>query len=373
MPRLRAPLALVALAAVLLAGCSSPTPHGGDDPASPSPSTSVPLGELALHPDPRNVDGPATATVSDAAIVPVDAPAEPALPTTVISHERSGEQKIEITDASAVLALDLSGSLAATVWGLGLGDRLVGRDVSTTFPGTEELPLVTAGGHSINAEAVLALRPSLIITDGSIGPRDVLEQLRQAGVTLVFLENESSFAGAAQLARDVAAVLGVPEAGAALADRITSEVAATRAEIEAIIPAERELRPRAIFLYIRGGSGVYYLFGEGSGAAALIEGLGAIDVASETGWVGERPMTDEALIAADPDVILVMTGGLESAGGVDALLASKPAIALTHAGQNRRIVDMADGAVLGFGPRSAQILDALARAVYALPEPAAAG
>jgi iron complex transport system substrate-binding protein len=78
-----------------------------------------------------------------------------------------------------------------------------------------------------------------------------------------------------------------------------------------------------------------------------------------------KPMTDEALVAADPDLVLVMTDGLASAGGVDGLLASKPALALTTAGQNRRFVDMADGVVLGFGPRSASVLDALARAVYA--------
>jgi iron complex transport system substrate-binding protein len=52
-------------------------------------------------------------------------------------------------------------------------------------------------------------------------------------------------------------------------------------------------------------------------------------------------------------------------GGVDGLLADKPAIALTKAGQNRRFVDMADGEILGFGPRTADVLDALARAIYA--------
>jgi iron complex transport system substrate-binding protein len=74
------------------------------------------------------------------------------------------------------------------------------------------------------------------------------------------------------------------------------------------------------------------------------------------------------MIAANPDLILVMTDGIESAGGIDGLLAEKPAIALTAAGQNRRFVDMADGDILSFGPRSAQVLDALARAVYAPSE-----
>ncbi len=114
-----------------------------------------------------------------------------------------------------------------------------------------------------------------------------------------------------------------------------------------------------------GGSGITYLFGSESGADVLIEALGAVDVASEVGWTGMKPVTDEALIAADPDLILVMTDGLASVGGVDGLIETKPALALTGAGENRRIVDMADGDILSFGPRSAAVLDALARAIYA--------
>ncbi len=79
-----------------------------------------------------------------------------------------------------------------------------------------------------------------------------------------------------------------------------------------------------------------------------------------------RPMTDEAMIAADPDLILVMTDGLASVGGVDGLLESKPAIALTSgAGSTAGSCDMADGEILSFGPRTADVLDALARAIYA--------
>jgi iron complex transport system substrate-binding protein len=120
-----------------------------------------------------------------------------------------------------------------------------------------------------------------------------------------------------------------------------------------------------MFLYLRGTAGVYYLFGEGSGADELIAGLGGVDVASEIGVVGTRPLTDEAMLTADPDVILVMTSGLESVGGAEGLVEAWPAIALTSAGEHQRIVDMEDTQVLSFGPRSAAVLDALARAIYA--------
>ncbi|MGO7983278.1 hypothetical protein ACC691_36090 [Rhizobium johnstonii] len=60
-----------------------------------------------------------------------------------------------------------------------------------------------------------------------------------------------------------------------------------------------------------------------------------------------------------------MTKGLESVGGVDGLLTAVPALAATPAGAHRRFVDMSDTDILAFGPRSARVLDALARAIYA--------
>jgi iron complex transport system substrate-binding protein len=354
---------LVASLAAALAGCGV-APTGGTTP-SPTVADGRPLAELALVDDPRTYVGASTAQLATEAIEPVDDNPVQQLPVTVISRDPGGDLEVTVGDTSRVIALDLAGSIAASVWGLGLGETLVGRDRSTTFDGAVDLPVVTSNGHTIDAESVLALRPTLIITDGSVGPRDVLTQLRESGVTVVFVDSEASFDGAVQLARDVAAALGAPEAGELLADRIRADIDAKIAEIAAIAPTAAGDRVRMLFLYLRGGSGIYYLFGEESGSADLIRGLGGVDVAGEIGWTGMQPMTDEAIIAANPDLILVMSDGIESAGGIDGLLEAKPAIALTAAGQHRRFVDMADGDILSFGPRSAAVLDALARAVYA--------
>ncbi len=347
-------------ALLLLGGCGA----SGTDAVAHEAVELAPLSEIEPLADPRAFEGASTAILPDAAITPIEEDPAQHLPATVMSHDVDGEREVTITDTSRIVAMDLSGSLAATVWGLGFGDSLVGRDVSTTFPGARDLPLVTSGGHTVNAESVIALRPTLVITDGTIGPRDVVEQLRDVGIQVVFVDSEASFEGAADLARQVGAILGAPAAGEALADRIDDEVRATIADIERIAPADGE-RLRMVFLYLRGASGIYYLFGSESGADQLIEALGGVDVASELGWGGMKPLTDEAMVAADPDLILVMTSGLESVGGVEGLVEAKPAIAITKAGQHGRFVDMEDGQILSFGPRSAEVLDALARAIYA--------
>lgn len=325
----------------------------------------APLSELEVSADPKSFKGRSTAVLHDRHIEPVDVDQKPVLPAKVTSYDRHGDIDVTVTDASRVIAFDMAGSIASTVWGLGQGDTLVGRDITTEFPDSEDLPIITQAGHSINAEAVIALRPTLLLTDGSIGPRDVVEQLRDVGITVVFVERESSFEGSAELARQVAAALGVPEAGEVLAEQIGDQISDVVADIQRFIPQSKADRLRMVFVYVRGHSGVYYLFGTDSGAEQLIEALGGVDVAKELGWSGMRPMTDEAMVKAKPDVILTMTEGLKSTGGVTGLVEAKPAIALTPAGKRKRFVDMADADVLTFGPRSAGVIDALARAVYA--------
>lgn len=365
-PLRRTPLATLAVLAVaaLLSGCAVAAPAATSEPTAPV-GPRVPLSELVVDDDPRSLTGPSTALIAETGIEPVTTDPAQSLPATITSRDLDGDREIVVRDTSRILPLDLAGSIAATVFALGFGDAVVGRDISTTFPEAEGLPIVTSSGHAINSEAVLALRPTIVITDGTVGPTDVVLQLREAGVTVVYVDAEPGLAAPAELARQVATALGAPEAGELLADRLQAEIDEVVAAIEGIRPEDPANRVRILFLYLRGASGIYYLFGEESGADELIEALGGIDVAGEIGWQGLRPMTDEALIAANPDLILVMTAGLESVGGVDGLLAEKPAVALTRAGEARRFVDMADGEVLSFGPRTPAVLDALARAIYA--------
>jgi iron complex transport system substrate-binding protein len=367
--RLRALLATIVAGALvgggLISGCAG-VPQSTAPTSTPTAMVdSRPLGQLDILQKPRDYVGPSTAVLASDTITPVDPVLPQSFPATVTSHDLSGDVAVTVTSADRVIALDIAGSIASTVVGLGYGDLLIARDISTTLPQLADLPIVTTGGHSINSEAVLAQRPDLIITDGTIGPVDVLLQLRDAGVNVVFVNAEPSFTGASDLARDVSAALGAPAAGDELGARLTTEITDKVAEIAAITPTADGDRLRMAFLYLRGASGIYYFFGEGSGADSLITALGGIDVAGEIGWSGMKPMTDEALIAANPDLILVMTDGLASVGGVDGLLEAKPAVALTTAGTHRRVVDMADGQILSFGPRTPAVLDALARAIYA--------
>ncbi|HKP08781.1 MAG TPA: ABC transporter substrate-binding protein [Microbacterium sp.] len=356
--RLAGGIALL-LAAVAFAGCAAPAADAVDVDC---PAASVPLASLDLAEDPRTTTGPSTACLASHAIEPVADDDVPDLPVTVTDAEG---RAVEITDVSRILPVDISGTIAATVFGLGLGDAVVGRDSSTSFDGTEDLPVVTKSGHTLNAEAILELAPTVMLTDTSIGPKEVRQQLRDAGIAVVVVSSERRADTVTDLVSEIASALGVSDRGDALAARLDADVAAASAEVSEIAPAAASDRPRMLFLYVRGSANVYYIFGRDSGADSLIEAVGGVDVASEIGWEGMKPMTAEALVAAQPDVVVMMTDGLASVGGVDGLLERIPALQQTPAGEHRRVVDMADAEILSFGPRTAEVIRALARAVYA--------
>ncbi|WP_327635446.1 ABC transporter substrate-binding protein [Kribbella sp. NBC_00482] len=306
--------------------------------------------------DPHTFTGPATAKLTDHSIHAVAANGDPKLPVDVKSCD--GKQ-VQVKDVSRIIPVDLYGTLSEIVFSLGLGDKVVGRDTSTGFPEAMKLPKVTPTAHDLNAEAILALDPTVVLTDKSIGPPEVLEQLRSSGVPVIFFDDARTMDGMPSQIRAVAAALGVPERGEELVDRTQAEI------VKSLELAPHDAKPlRMTFLYVRGTAGVYLMSGPGSGADAMIAAIGGVDTGTDIGLDKPFvPLTSEALIRSQPDVILVMTEGLKSVQGVDGLV-KLPGIAQTPAGQHRRIIDMNDTELLGFGPRTGRTVAALAKAVY---------
>ncbi|WP_237221518.1 heme/hemin ABC transporter substrate-binding protein [Rothia nasimurium] len=309
--------------------------------------------------DPKALTGLATAaSVPD--VLPLENPQTPQLPVTITDFQGT---EVTVTSADRILALDMYGTLAQTVVALGLGDRLVGRVTSSTETALAHLPLVTENGHDIAAEAVLSLAPTVVLMDTTNGPLEITEQLRSAGVTVVHFDPARSLDQVVPQIHAVAAALGVEDAGARLGERVQGEIDSALATIQDIAPDNPDEKIGMAFLYVRGTAGVFFILGDGTGADELITALGGRDVASEGGASGTIPANAEALVRANPDLILTMTGGVQSTGGIEGFFA-RPGVAQTTAGVNQRVIDMADGQILSFGPNSAAVLLSLAKAIY---------
>ena len=341
-------LGLAVAAVLLITGCG-PAAQSGRNPDSAASSATTSIAATAPATAPT-----IPATFDPKAIDPITPAPIPELPVTVTGADG---KKVTVTSAARIVAVNLSGSVAETVATLGLEKNVVGRDIAATFHGLEDVPIVTQG-HDLAAEPILALNPTVLITDASAGPVEVLDQIRAAGIPVVMVPEAWSLADVGPRITAVAAALGVPAAGVALSARTAQQIKAA----VALSPAS-SAKLRVAFLYLRGTAGVYLMAGKGSGADSMIEAIGAEDAGTAIGISKFRPLTSEGLINAAPDVILVMTDGLKSVGGVDGLV-KIAGIAQTPAGQHRRVVAMDDGALLSFGPRTGEIVLALADAVY---------
>ncbi len=258
---------------------------------------------------------------------------------------------VEVTDASRIIVLNEA--IAEIVVSLGLKDSIIGRDATTTLAALADVEEVS-NGHDISAESVLSLRPSVVIGDTRTGPPEALQQLRGAGIAVVIAPEVWTLSELPSRVSLIARALGVPKCGEDL-------VALTQRSIEGALSAVGSYAsvPRVAFLYVRGTASVYLLGGSGSGADEIIAATGAIDVGAFNGLSAFTPLTAEAIVQADPDVLLVMTRGLDSVGGVDGLLAL-PGVSSTRAAGSRAVIAVDDDLLLSFGPRTGDLIARLA-------------
>ncbi|MFH8888965.1 hemin ABC transporter substrate-binding protein [Streptomyces sp. NPDC017949] len=302
---------------------------------------------------PENSPAASAAAVPDR-IEPLAAAPVPALPVTVPSADGA-----QVTVTSADRIIPLTGSLNEIVQTLGLGKRVVARDITATFEQASSLPVVTRG-HDVSAESVLSLRPTLVLAETTTGPAEAIQQIRDAGIPVLVIAPAKALEDVPKRIDAVAGALGVKDAGTQLNRRTADRIAAARKDV----PAAAGKKPRVAFLYLRGTASVYLLGGSDSGAASLLEAAGAVDTGKDSGLGKDfTPITSEALAAAAPDAILVMTKGLESVGGVDGLV-KVPGVAQTPAGMDRRVVSVDDGVLLNYGPRTDQVLSSLVAQLY---------
>ncbi len=280
--------------------------------------------------------------------LPTIEPDTPVLPTTTTGADGV---VVEVTDTSRIIVLNEA--IAEIVVSLGMKDYIIGRDATTTLAALADITEVS-NGHDINAESVLALRPSVVIGDTRTGPSETLEQLRGAGVAVLIAPEVWTLSELPNRVEMIANALGIPRAGTDLINLTEQSIDAALQGVGVYAST-----PRVAFLYVRGTASVYLLGGSGSGADELVAATGAIDVGALNGLAAFTPLTAEAIVQADPDVLLVMTKGLDSVGGIDGLL-ELPGVSSTRAATSSAVIAVDDDLLLSFGPRTGALITRLA-------------
>jgi iron complex transport system substrate-binding protein len=263
-------------------------------------------------------------------------------------NNNTKEAAAAMPDSTRIVSLN--GSVSEILAGLGLENNIAGTDITSNYPaGMKAKPKV---GHNknINAEGVMALQPDLIIgLKKEVSPA-LAAQFKAAGVKLLLAEQDYSVDGTRKLIHFLADSLHASAKG----DSMVKVLEADLSKVPAV--ADNANKPKVLFIYAR-GTGTMMVGGTGTAidkAIALAGGQNAI-----TEFADYKPLTAEALVKANPDIILLFDSGLQSLGGA-AGLAKVQGIKETKAGKNNKIISM-DGELLSsFGPRLGVAIQELA-------------
>ncbi|WP_170465110.1 heme/hemin ABC transporter substrate-binding protein [Ruegeria arenilitoris] len=254
-------------------------------------------------------------------------------------------------DSKPKRIIAIGSSVTEIVFALGQQDRLVGRDQTSTYP-PAVLDLPDVGYmRALSPEGVLSLSPDLILALEGAGPPEAVAVLKEAGVPFVTVAEDYSRDGVVQKIRAVGAALGVEDAAEALATK-------TGAQIDGAHAAAVDSAETARVLFILSAQDNRIMVGGADTQAdSIIRLAGGVNAAGSVS--GFKPMTPEAIASTAPDVILMMDRQGNHATANEELFAL-PAIQLTPAGQNKKLIRMPGAYLLGFGPRTAEAIAELA-------------
>lgn len=265
---------------------------------------------------------------------------------------RAAEGTASFADTSRIASI--GGSVTEIVFALGEESHLVARDSTSLYP-QAALELPDLGYmRQLSPEGVLSVNPTGILALQGSGPPQTIEVLKTASVPYIEVPETFDHEGILTRIRVVGKALGVEAKAEKLAAEVDAKLKAAESRTAGI-----EERKRVLFVLSLAG-GKVLASGSGTAADGMIRLAGGVNAVE--GYEGYKQLSDEAIVTARPDVVLVMDGAGPGVSETD--LFANAAIAQTPAGTARRLVRMDGGYLLGFGPRTADAVNDLAAALY---------
>ncbi|WP_261842707.1 heme/hemin ABC transporter substrate-binding protein [Aliamphritea ceti] len=250
--------------------------------------------------------------------------------------------------------ISADGSLTEIIYALGEEQRLVGVDTTSGYPQrATQLPQI-GYKRNISAEGALSLQPQVLIATDDSGPEKILKQITAAGVVIHNYSAAPTLSAVEEKITGLAALVDKSEEGQMLWEAVEASVAQAQTRLLAVD------KPVKVMFVLSNANGSAIIGGENTHADTIIRLAGGVNAAS--GFTGYKPMPNEAIAAAQPDVILMMTRGGNHEVNSDIL--TKPGFAMTPAATERRLVKMDGMLMLGFGPRIGEAVEGLIRAFY---------
>lgn len=246
------------------------------------------------------------------------------------------------------------GSITEIIYALNEQKNLVGVDMTSTYPpDVKELPQIGYWKQLI-IEGILSLKPSLFITWQDSGPEQIFAQLQSANVAILKLQRVPNdldllFSNISQI--------GDKLNKQAQANQLINDIANEINRIENKIEQQAS-KPNVMFLFSM--QGITQVAGKNTVADSLITLAGGNNIATHTNY---KNYSSEALIIANPDVLIVTTQSVTAMGGIENL-DQFAGIIHTKAWQNKHIVQIDQALILGMGSRVNQTVTTLYNGFY---------
>lgn len=255
-------------------------------------------------------------------------------------------------DPSKIAAI--GGSITEIVYALGEEKHLVARDSTSNYPKAAfDLPDV-GYMRQLSPEGVLSVNPTGILALHGSGPKEAVDVLKKTSIPFIEVPEHYSHEGIIEKVRIVGKALGVDAKAEVLAKALDAKLTAAEQQTASI-----KERKRILFVLSMQG-GKILAAGRETAADGIVKLAGGVNAVE--GFSGYKQMSDEAIITARPDVILMMSNAGPQVP--DDELFANPSIASTPAGAARKLIRMDGGYLLGFGPRTADAIHDLAVSLY---------
>lgn len=214
---------------------------------------------------------------------------------TLPTKDRSGKEITLPKEATKIISL--VPSTTEVIEYLGKTDQLIAVDTQSSTMMTDLKKLPQMDMMAVDAEKLIALKPQIVyVNDINLASSEsVWKQVEDAGITVVNIPTSTSIKAIKEDVQFIADSLSEHEKGQKLIKTMDQEIDEV-AQIGKTIK-----KPKTVLFEVAALPDIYS-FGNGTFLNEMIETIGAKNVlANEKGWL---PVTEEAAIAAKPEVIL---------------------------------------------------------------------
>lgn len=242
------------------------------------------------------------------------------------------------------------------IYELGLGDKVVGVNDFDNYP-EEVLEVEKVGSQEFNVEKIISLKPDLVLAheSGAVLAEDGLKQLADAGITVLVVHDAQSFSKVYETFELIGKATGEIEA----AEAITNNMKNKLAEIEQLVAKVAEEDRKTVFVEVSPSPDIFTT-GKNTFIDEMITLVNGINAAGdEEGWV---QLSEEAIISLNPDVI-VTTYGYYVEDPLGEVL-NRQGWGDVTALKNEQVFDVHSDKVTRSGPRLAEGVEELAKAIY---------